>query len=88
MVTGKGSATRSTELEAHSSTYLLIYSRDLAESLDRIGSLEGENSKLLNALRAMKERPDFQPEEHTDIMDILAKVPTLTSPLLRDPAFF
>ncbi|OQV06017.1 Fungal specific transcription factor domain-containing protein [Cladophialophora immunda] len=45
----------------------------LAESLDRIGSLESENSELLTALRAITERPDFQPKEHIDIVDILAK---------------
>ena len=83
----KGSAIKSTEPEARSPTDLLIYSRILAENLDRIGSLESENSQLLKALRATREQPDCRPEEHTNIIDILDKVPTCISPFYEIQRF-
>jgi hypothetical protein len=51
----------------------------LAESLDRIDMLEGENSRLLNALRIVSEHPDFNLEENVEIKEILAKVTTHSS---------
>ncbi|KAJ9611217.1 hypothetical protein H2200_004400 [Cladophialophora chaetospira] len=50
--------------------------KDLVESLDRIGVLKGENSRLMGALRAIAEKPGFQhdaPAEYANAMDILGK---------------
>ena len=71
--TANENGTRSDELRLPP-TPLLIFSRDLAESLDRIGFLEDGFRDLVIALRAVIDRPDFQPGARDEIVEILAKV--------------
>ena len=52
----------------------LSLDRDLADSLERIDLLEGENQILLSSLRSLAASPSFQPSEHSDIVDMLSKV--------------
>lgn len=55
-------------------TKVLIWCRDLAESLERIGELQNENQILLTALRSLGSRDDFDSSRHSDVLDILSKV--------------
>jgi hypothetical protein len=52
----------------------LTEDRDLAESRERIDTLERENQNLLSALHSLAASPKFQTCEHSDIVDILSKV--------------
>ena len=52
--------------------------RDLADSLERIDLLEGENQVLLSSLRSLTASPSFQPTEHGDIVDLLSKVSSIS----------
>ncbi|KIX00909.1 uncharacterized protein Z518_09974 [Rhinocladiella mackenziei CBS 650.93] len=60
--------------------------KDLAESLDRVQELEGENTKLINALRSVVASPDFRTDMHGDIMEILSKYTTPDPPESGQPS--
>jgi hypothetical protein len=53
---------------------LLITYRALAESQNRIGALQAENSEIRRIISDITQRPDFRPEEHAELLDILAQV--------------
>lgn len=59
--------------------------RDLAEAFDHIHALKVEQKKLVAALRSVTGTPDFRPEQHSDVLDLLTKV-TITG-ILWDGLF-
>ncbi|KAL2441617.1 Transcription regulator galc [Exophiala dermatitidis] len=52
---------------------LRLRGSDLAESLDRIHALKEEQKKLLAALRSVTGSPDFDAQQHGDVLAILSK---------------
>ncbi|KAL2410635.1 hypothetical protein ABEF95_001037 [Exophiala dermatitidis] len=52
---------------------LILGLRDLAESLDRIHALKEEQKQLLAALRSVTGSPDFDAQQHGDVLAILSK---------------
>ena len=73
---GNGKETRSMRI-AYVSTRdprtLMLY-RDLAESMDRVGTLEEENEALVRALRYVANSEDFDADTHGEVTQILLKV--------------
>ncbi|KAJ4509196.1 hypothetical protein HRR78_006098 [Exophiala dermatitidis] len=47
--------------------------KDLAEAFDHIHALKVEQKKLVAALRSVTGTPDFRPEQHSDVLDLLTK---------------